>query len=90
MLNRTRSEKHAFVAASRESHPFLLALYSCFQSQTRLYFVMEYVAGGDLVYHIQRQRFTLPQVKFYATEVLLALQFLHRNGIIYRYGFSPM
>jgi hypothetical protein len=46
---------------------------------------MEYVAGGDLLHHIQRRRFTLPEVKFYTAEVLLALQFLHRNGIIYRY-----
>ena len=35
--------------------------------------------------HIQREQFTPRRAKFYAAEVLLALEFLHRNGIIYRY-----
>ncbi|EGN98034.1 hypothetical protein SERLA73DRAFT_109366 [Serpula lacrymans var. lacrymans S7.3] len=80
----TRSEKRVFLAAARERHPFLLNLHSCFQTETRVYFVMEYVSGGDLMLHIQRKQFSLRQAKFYACEVLLALEYFHANGIIYR------
>ncbi|KAK7048211.1 protein kinase C [Favolaschia claudopus] len=80
----TRSEKRVFLAAARERHPFLLGLHSCFQTETRVYFVMEYVSGGDLMLHIQRKQFSLRQAKFYASEVLLALEYFHKNGIIYR------
>ncbi|EIW72787.1 hypothetical protein TREMEDRAFT_58957 [Tremella mesenterica DSM 1558] len=80
----TQSEKRVFLAAAQERHPFLLGLHSCFQTETRVYFVMEYVSGGDLMLHIQKKQFTLRQAKFYACEVLLALQYFHTKGIIYR------
>ncbi|KAF8319044.1 kinase-like protein [Clavulina sp. PMI_390] len=80
----TQSEKRVFLTAARERHPFLLGLHSCFQTETRVYFVMEYVSGGDLMLHIQRKQFSLRQAKFYAAEVLLALEYFHANGIIYR------
>lgn len=80
----TQSEKRVFLAAAEERHPFLLGLHSCFQTETRVYFVMEYVSGGDLMLHIQRRQFTLRQAKFYACEVLLALEYFHSKGIIYR------
>ncbi|EJC97977.1 uncharacterized protein FOMMEDRAFT_171362 [Fomitiporia mediterranea MF3/22] len=80
----TRSEKRVFLTAARERHPFLLGLHSCFQTETRVYFVMEYVSGGDLMLHIQRKQFSLRQAKFYAAEVLLALEYFHANGIVYR------
>lgn len=73
-----------FLAAAQERHPFLLGLHSCFQTETRVYFVMEYISGGDLMLHIQKKQFTLRQAKFYACEVLLALQYFHSKGIIYR------
>ncbi|CAG8437090.1 2387_t:CDS:10 [Funneliformis caledonium] len=80
----TRSEKRVFQAANQERHPFLLGLHSCFQTETRIYFVMEYVSGGDLMLHIQREQFTYRRAQFYAAEVLLALEYLHKVGIIYR------
>ncbi|KAG0051150.1 Serine/threonine kinase [Gryganskiella cystojenkinii] len=80
-----RSEKRIFQVANKERHPFLTTLHSCFQSDTRLYFVMEYVRGGDLMMHIQRdRRFGERRAKFYGCEVLLALQYFHQNDIVYR------
>jgi len=45
---------------------------------------MEYVSGGDLMLHMERKLFSLRQAKFYASEVLLALEYFHAKGIIYR------
>lgn len=80
----TRSEKRVFLIANKERHPFLLNLHSCFQTENRIYFVMEYVSGGDLMWHIQQIPFTPRRAQFYAAEVLLGLKYFHENGVIYR------
>ncbi|KAE8310694.1 kinase-like protein [Aspergillus transmontanensis] len=80
----TKSEKRVFLVANKERHPFLLNLHACFQTETRVYFVMEYISGGDLMLHIQRGQFGLKRAQFYASEVLLALKYFHENGVIYR------
>lgn len=80
----TKSEKRVFLTANKERHPFLVGLHSCFQSDTRLYFVMEFVSGGDLMLHIQKQQFSEARAKYYACEVLLALEYFHKNNIVYR------
>uniref|UniRef100_A0A0N4Z388 Protein kinase C-like 3 n=1 Tax=Parastrongyloides trichosuri TaxID=131310 RepID=A0A0N4Z388_PARTI len=78
-----QTEKTVFETAS--NHPFLVGLHSCFQTDSRLFFVIEFVPGGDLMYHMQRHR-KLPEdhARFYSAEIILALHFLHSSGIIYR------
>ncbi|OAY31654.1 protein kinase PINOID 2 [Manihot esculenta] len=68
-------------------HPFLPTLYAEFEASHYSCLVMEYCPGGDLYAARQRQagrRFTVSSAKFYAAETLLALEYLHMMGIVYR------
>jgi serine/threonine protein kinase len=60
-------------------------LHYAFQSDNNLYFIIDFLNGGELYYHLRReQRFSEERTKFYAAEILLALECLHQNGVIYR------
>ncbi|CAN1171475.1 Serine/threonine-protein kinase KIPK1 [Linum perenne] len=68
-------------------HPFLPTLYAHFSSEKSSCLIMDYCPGGDL--HVLRQKqpgrcFSEQATRFYVAEVLLALEYLHMLGVIYR------
>lgn len=66
-------------------HPFLVGLHYSFQTAEKLYFVLDYVNGGELFFHLQREkRFSEQRARFYAAEIVSALEYLHKLDIIYR------
>uniref|UniRef100_A0A8B9RP05 protein kinase C n=1 Tax=Astyanax mexicanus TaxID=7994 RepID=A0A8B9RP05_ASTMX len=77
-------EKRIFETINASHHPFLVNLHGCFQTCDHVCFVMEYSPGGDLMTHIHNSIFTERQTRFYAACVLLGLEFLHQNKIVYR------
>ena len=69
------------------SHPFIVTLHYCFQTKKYLYLVMQYCAGGELFAQMQLQpnhRLGEDEARFYAAEIVLALEYLHVVGCIYR------
>ncbi|XP_070781351.1 serine/threonine-protein kinase N2 [Enoplosus armatus] len=77
-------EKRIFEVINASRHPFLVNLYGCFQTAEHVCFVMAYSPGGDLMTHIHTSIFTEKQTWFYSSCVLLGLEFLHQNKIVYR------
>lgn len=66
-------------------HPFLMSLVYAFQSETKLYLVMNFCKGGELFFHLKRQRrFAHNAVRLYIAEIALALGHLHAQGYVYR------
>uniref|UniRef100_A0A8C4GKQ6 protein kinase C n=1 Tax=Dicentrarchus labrax TaxID=13489 RepID=A0A8C4GKQ6_DICLA len=77
-------EKRIFEVINASRHPFLVNLHGCFQTADHVCFVMAYSPGGDLMTHIHSSIFTEKQTRFYSSCVLLGLEFLHQNKIVYR------
>jgi len=66
-------------------HPFLTELRYSFQTKDLLCFVMEYVNGGEIFFHLSNEkRFSEDRTRFYIGEISLAIKYLHSHGIIYR------
>ncbi|CAG8482877.1 23179_t:CDS:10 [Rhizophagus irregularis] len=82
MVNHVLAERRVL---SLSRTPFVVKLYYAFQSQDYLYLVMEYLIGGDLSSLLQNfERFEEEMAKMYTAEVVLALEYLHNNGITHR------
>lgn len=65
--------------------PFIVQLYYAFQSETRLYLVMDFMVGGELFFHILKEKkFSQHKTMLYAAQIVLALEYLHNKNIIYR------
>jgi serine/threonine protein kinase len=81
-LEHTIAEKSIL---SRMNHPFLVSMKHTFQTDTKLYFVMEFLQGGELFQHLKRVScFTENQTKFICACLVLALGHLHNANYIYR------
>lgn len=82
LVNTTMAERKILTEIS---HPFVVKLYYAFQSDTKLYLVMDYLSGGSLAFHLRRRRkFSEDWARFYAAEVAAAMAHLHSVNIIYR------
>lgn len=67
-----------------------MALQCAFQTETKLFLVMEYLPGGELFFHLSKRGLFLEEyAKFYAAEMVLAVEHLHSKGIIHRWRISP-
>jgi serum/glucocorticoid-regulated kinase 2 len=70
---------------SQINNPFIVPLKFTFQSPEKLYFVLAFVNGGELFFHLQKeQRFDINRSRFYTAELLCALECLHGFNVIYR------
>jgi serine/threonine protein kinase len=67
------------------AHPFIVNMYSAFQDEKFLYMLMEYVIGGELFSQLRKVgRFSNETARFYACEITLAFQYLHKKNVVYR------
>jgi len=81
-IDHTKTEKSVL---SKVNHPYLPKLYWSFQTEENLYFIMDFINGGELFHHLSKEkRFPEERVRFYAAEIILAMSYLHQQGIIYR------
>ncbi len=64
---------------------FITKLYCAFQDNEYVYFLMEFLNGGDLMFHIESaNKFSETRTRFYAAQILCGLEFLHSENIVYR------
>lgn len=81
----TIGERDILVRTSTADSAFIVGLKFSFQTPTDLYLVTDFMSGGELFWHLQREgRFPEDRAKFYIAELVMALEHLHDNGIVYR------
>nr|AML77984.1 putative LOV domain-containing protein [Dicranum scoparium] len=83
-VHRARAERDILAILD---HPFLPTLYSTFQTQTHVCLITDFCPGGELFLLLERQPrkvFTEDAVRFFAAEVVIALEYLHCVGVVYR------
>uniref|UniRef100_A0ABK0LMU5 Ribosomal protein S6 kinase n=1 Tax=Rattus norvegicus TaxID=10116 RepID=A0ABK0LMU5_RAT len=79
---RTKMERDILVEVN---HPFIVKLHYAFQTEGKLYLILDFLRGGDVFTRLSKEvLFTEEDVKFYLAELALALDHLHRLGIVYR------
>ncbi|KAG0309659.1 hypothetical protein BGZ98_009979 [Dissophora globulifera] len=84
-IEHTKSERNILANVARISHPFLIKLRHSFQSDAQLFMVLDYYPGGDIATQLAKwHRFEPERCLFYATEIVLGIEELHRQGIVYR------
>ena len=84
-LNQVEHIKSEKLILENINHPFIVDLKVCFQDSKYIYMLFEYIAGGELFSRLRREgRFATDVGLFYSSEILLALQHLHKQNIVYR------
>uniref|UniRef100_A0A0N5A696 Non-specific serine/threonine protein kinase n=1 Tax=Parastrongyloides trichosuri TaxID=131310 RepID=A0A0N5A696_PARTI len=82
-VKRVMAERN--VLKANINHPFLVSLHYSFQTKDKLYFILDYLNGGELFFHLQKEKsFSENRSRFYASNIASALGYLHKNNIIYR------
>lgn len=81
-IENVKLEKEILLACN---HPFLAGMEFVFQSDTRLYFVIEFLRGGELYKHfLKKRRFQEEEAKFYSAQIAMAIGHLHKQSILHR------
>jgi len=81
-VQHVKNEKNILV---KSKSPFLVNLRKYYQDTRNIYFLFDYVSGGELFTHLRNSgRFTGEVARFYAAEIILALEYLHEQEIVYR------
>jgi len=81
-IEHTKTEQSVL---AKLEHPFLAKLYWSFQTEDNLYFIMDFINGGELFHHLSREKkFDEERARFYAAEIISGMQYLHEAGVIYR------
>ncbi|KAK7426349.1 Serine/threonine-protein kinase [Neonectria magnoliae] len=81
----TVGERNILVRTAMSDSPFIVGLKFSFQTPSELYLVTDYMSGGELFWHLQKEgRFDEKRAKFYIAELILAIQHLHHSDIVYR------
>ncbi|KAF9107964.1 hypothetical protein BGX27_008530 [Mortierella sp. AM989] len=84
-IEHTKSERNILANVARIKHPFLIKLRHSFQSNAQLFMVLDYYPGGDIATQLAKwHRFDPARCLFYAAEIVLGIEELHRQGIVYR------
>lgn len=84
-IEHTKSERNILANVARISHPFLIKLRHSFQSNAQLFMVLDYYPGGDIATQLAKwHKFEPERCLFYAAEIVLGIEELHRQGIVYR------
>jgi len=80
--NNTKSERNLM---TQINFPFIVSVKFAFQTESKLFLVQEFIQGGDLFFHMHScPKFPNEKAKFYAVEIILAIEYLHNNNMIYR------
>ena len=81
-IRHTKAERDVLV---QTEHPFVVKLYYAFETKKRLYLVQEFCRGGELFRRMEVERMMLEEhARFYLTEIVCAIEYLHSIDIVYR------
>ncbi len=87
--HRKRLQVERVILAELPPNPFIARLTKSFQTETELFFLMDYCAGGDLCYQCYKMftkidYFNDGQARFYISQIILAIEHLHSHGFVHR------